>query len=77
MKKYQKEIELNEMPISLSEFLGSYNKNMPASFPRATVALLKKFQAAHPTLFKRGDTWSLVEHRKKVMDWLPRNSQVS
>lgn len=70
-------MKVSEMPISLSEFLGSYNKNMPESFPRATASLLKKFQAAHPLLFKRGDFWSLDLHRKKFMDWLPRNSELS
>ena len=75
MKKYGDEMKVNETPISMSEFLGSYNKNMPEGFPRATTSLLKKFQAAHPTLFKRGDMWSLDQHRKKLMDWLPRNSE--
>ena len=73
MKKFQDAMRLNEMPISLSEFLGSYNKNMPEGFPRATVSLLKKFQEAHPVLFKHGDSWSLDQHRKKLMDWLPRH----
>ena len=77
MKKYGDEMKVNEMPITLSEFLGSFNRNMPPSFPRATTSLLKKFQTEHPTLFKRGDTWSLDQHRKKVMDWLPRNSEIS
>lgn len=77
MKKYREEIRLNEMSISLSEFLGLYNKNMPANFPRATVALLKKFQQAHPMLFAQNDMWSLDRHRKKLIDWLPRNSDIA
>jgi len=68
---------LNEMPLSLLEFLGSYNKNMPASFPRATAALLEEFQEEHPTLFKRNNMWSLDQHRKKVLDWLPRKRDIS
>ena len=62
------------MQISLLDFLASYNKNMPASFPRASVALLEKFKESHIALFTHGETWSLDIHRKKVMDWLPRNA---
>lgn len=59
--------------ISESEFLESYNKNMPSVFPRVTAELMKKFRLEHPALFTHGDLWSLDQHRKKVMDWLPRN----
>ena len=62
------------MRISLADFLKSYNQNMPASFPRVSVAMLKKFKDEHPLLFKHGDSWSLDEHRKKIIDWLPLNS---
>ncbi len=74
MKKYGKELSESQLQIPLSDFLASYNKNMPEGFPRASTALLKKFQAAHAMLFKNGDLWSLEQHRKKLMDWLPRNS---
>ncbi|MDO8572637.1 MAG: hypothetical protein Q7S11_02580 [bacterium] len=50
---------------------------MPEGFPRASTALLKKFQSAHAMLFKNGDLWSLEQHRKKLMDWLPRNSDTA
>lgn len=60
--------------ITVSEFLESYNKNMPAGWPRATAALLQKFRDEHEALFTHGDQWSLDQHRKKLMDWLPRNS---
>lgn len=73
MKKYEKELLESQSQISLSDFLASYNKNMPEGFPRASVPLLKKFQAAHSMLFKNGNLWSLEQHRKKFMDWLPRN----
>lgn len=73
MKKHEKGPSLNEIQITLVDFLASYNQNMPASFPRASVALLKKFQETHSMLFKHGETWSLDQHRKKVMDWLPQN----
>jgi hypothetical protein len=69
-------VDTSLLQITLSEFLELYNKNMPAHFPRASVALLKKFKEGHETLFKHGDLWSLDSHRKKLMDWLPRNSAV-
>jgi len=77
MKKYGEEMRIGEMQISLLDFLESYNKNMPKSFPTATVALLKKFKDAQPALFKNGDMWSLNQHRKKLIDWLPRNNNIS
>ena len=69
--------KVSEMQISLSDFLKSYNANMPPAFPSATVALLERFREAHQMLFKHGDLWSLDLHRKKVFDWLPRNSAPS
>ena len=45
----------------------------PAAFPHTSVALLKKFKALHPLFFKHGNLWSLDEHRKKIMDWLPQH----
>lgn len=73
MRKFPKEPNLSEMQISLGDFLKSYNQNMPESFPRASAALLKKFKDSHPLLFKHGNLWSLDEHRKKIMDWIPLN----
>ncbi len=69
-KREKEAIALNETPISLVAFLESYNQNIPAAFPHASAAILKKFQIIHPLLFKRGDMWSITLHRKKVMDWL-------
>ena len=77
MKKYSEEAQISEMQVSLADFLKSYNKNMPESFPRATTALLRKFKAANESLFKNGDMWSLDLHRKKIIDWLPMNSKLS
>jgi hypothetical protein len=76
-REQKEEMELNEMPISLSAFLESYNKNIPESFPCASAATLKEFQTAHPALFKNGDTWSIALHRKRVMDWLSGYRAVS
>jgi hypothetical protein len=72
MKKPQ-EIKLNEIALSLAEFLQSFNQNMPASFPQVSAEQLTEFKKEHESLFKKGGTWSLDQHRKKVMDWLPRN----
>lgn len=77
MKKSEKALPVSEMQIPLLDFLKSYNENMPEGFPLASVALLKKFRDAHSMLFRHGDLWSLEQHRKKLIDWLPRNSEVS
>lgn len=73
MKNNKPEIKEHEMQISISDFLKSYNQNIPTTFPRATLPLLNKFRDAHAVLFKHGDSWSLDQHRKKLFDWLPRN----
>ena len=70
MKGKNLEFEISLLPLSLDAFLESYNKNIPASFPRVSVAMLNEFQIRHPVLFKHGSTWSVAQHRKKVMDWL-------
>lgn len=71
--KQPKELKESQMQISLSAFLKSYNQNMPEGFPRASVALLKKFRQGHSILFKHGNLWSLEYHRKRLIDWLPQN----
>lgn len=77
MKRDGDRIKESEMRISITDFLASFNKNMPKGFPLVTPALLKKFQDAHPMLFKDGNvTWSLDQHRKKLIDWLPRNLEI-
>mgnify|MGYP001063702276 CR=1 FL=1 len=57
---------------SLTDFLDSYNKNLPLAFPSATQAALLKFKEVYPSLFKGNLSWSLDKHRKKFMDWLPQ-----
>jgi hypothetical protein len=74
MKKNSQEIKLNEIPLSLSEFLESFNHNMPSNFPQVSEEQLLKFKEEHEVLFRKVKTWSLDLHRKKVMDWLPRNA---
>ena len=65
------ELELNQTMTSLAVFMEAYNKHIPVGFPQASVKTLKKFQVTHPILFKNGDEWSVIKHRKKLMDWLP------
>ena len=65
--------ERGERKLSLPDFLTSYNKDLPSSFPRATQPFLKEFKKAYPGLFKDDNTWSLDQHRKKFMDWLPQH----
>lgn len=77
VKKYEKEIKSHEIQIPISEFLASFNKNMPAGFPKVSEAQLKKFKEQHLAFFKNGDFWSLDKHRKKIIDWLPRNGNMN
>ena len=72
MKNSQK-IKLNEISLSLPQFLESFNQNMPPNFPQVSEEQLLKFKKEHESLFKKSNTWSLDQYRKKVMDWLPRN----
>jgi hypothetical protein len=74
MKKYGEELKISEMRTSLADFLKSYNKNIPQGFPKASAALLKEYKNTHPLFFKHDDLWSLDEHRKKIIDWLPPHS---
>ena len=76
MKNIQ-DIKLNEIQLSLSEFLESFNQNMPSNFPQVSEEQLIKFKKEHESLFKKSNTWSLDQYRKKVMDWLPRNSDIA
>ena len=71
VKSYKEEAAASQTQISLADFLEFYNKNIPATFGQATTELLQTFRREHPSLFKHGDMWSLDEHRKKIMDWIP------
>jgi len=66
------EKERSERKRSIDDFLTSYNKNLPAEFPRATPYFLSKFKEIYPALFSGSSSWSLDRHRKKFMDWLPQ-----
>ncbi len=61
----------SETSLSIEEFLACYNDDLPDQFPRATKPLLEEFRRDHASLFVRTDAWSLDQHRKKIMDWLP------
>ncbi len=73
MKVSPKKPHISETQTTLAEFLKFYNKNIPEGFPHASESLLKKFKEEHASFFKHGEMWSLDEHRKKIMDWLPLN----
>lgn len=77
MKGRREEFELSQIRTTLPVFLESYNRTLPAGFPRASAALLRKFQTAHPALFKHGDQWSVALHRKRIIDWLSSNRQIA
>ncbi|MBI4123191.1 MAG: hypothetical protein HY458_02430 [Parcubacteria group bacterium] len=70
MRRRREEVDHSVDQIPLAKFLELYNKNIPVSFPRASITMLKKFQSAYPALFKHGNMWSLAQHRKRVIDWL-------
>lgn len=76
MKGKREEFELSQVRTNLAMFLEAYNQNIPAGFPRASVAMLEKFRGAHPALFKHGNQWSVALHRKRVIDWLSGNRNI-
>jgi hypothetical protein len=61
----------SEKQLSLSEFLKTYNEGLPVEFPRVSPALLREFRKTHLGLFKNSNLWTLDQHRKTVMNWLP------
>jgi hypothetical protein len=70
MKAPDLDKERSERKLTLADFLKTYNAGLPAGFPRASSALLREYQKRYASQFK-GDLWSLDQHRKKFMDWLP------
>ena len=64
--------EFNEAFTTIAAFLEYYNKNIPSSYPRATLEALFAFRDHYKGLFEAGpDKWSIDKHRKRLMDWLP------
>ncbi len=72
-KRIDEDKERSERKLTKSEFLTTYNKDLPKEFPRATHALLSAFRQSHPGVFHEDDVWTLDQHRKKLMDWLPQH----
>lgn len=75
--KNREQQEFNERATPISVFLEYYNKNIPESYPRATIKALERFQAAYPSLFQNTEEWSIDKHRKRLMDWLPSYKEAS
>ena len=65
--------ERSEKKLSPNDFIAFYNKNLPSKFPRASQPFLREFKKTYPKLFKEDNAWSLDQHRKKFMDWLPQH----
>ncbi len=63
--------ERSEKKHPLGDFLKLYNAGLPPQFPRASAALLEQFKSVYPSQFRADGLWSLDQHRKKLMDWLP------
>ncbi len=70
MKKKSRELLENELFTDSKTFLDSYNKKAPANFLQATEKNLDDFKRTHRALFKNSEKWSILKHRKKLMDWL-------
>lgn len=73
MKKVPGQVMLNEVMLTMPEFLETYNKHMPKGYPHVSLEILQKFKDEHLSLFKNGGLWSLDQHRKRMIDWLPQN----
>ncbi|MSR87970.1 MAG: hypothetical protein EXS69_02290 [Candidatus Zambryskibacteria bacterium] len=73
MKKDPNFIPLNELPLTIHEFLKSYNDNMPRNHPQVSLTQLQKFKEQHTSMFKSDGAWSLDQHRKRLIEWLPQN----
>ena len=61
------------MSMTEREFMDNFNQNMPAGYPHVTSAILARFKANHLPLFKGSGAWSLDQHRKRMIEWLPQN----
>lgn len=67
------EREKSDKHLSTEDFVTFYNESLPKAFPRASLPLLLEFKKTYPALFKHQQHWTLGQHRKKVMDWLPQH----
>ena len=69
------EKEQSEKELSIENFLVAYNTDLPETFPHVSLQHLIEFKETYPSLFKNQRYWTLGQHRKKVMDWLPQHIQ--
>lgn len=69
-EKKNNEQDVNFVGATTDDFVKYYNENIPKSYPRATMKILRKFQSLYPSLFKENGEWTINKHRKKLMDWL-------
>jgi hypothetical protein len=76
MKSPDLDRERSEASRSLADFQTLYNENLPATFPRASKALLEEYRDSHMEAFKVAGVWSLDVHRKRVMDWLRTHAPI-
>jgi len=65
-----------DVQLSLMDFIRSYNENMPSGYALASEEQLLQFKSDHVSLFKNGDMWSIDQHRKRIIDWLPQANRV-
>lgn len=77
MKTSNFRIQRSGEEVNLADFVKFYNEDLPSGYPHASVKFLLEFKDSHPKLFKDSNMWSLVKHRKQLMDWLPRYIRLS
>ena len=73
MKKDPNFVPTHERPLTIYQFQKSYNENMPMEHPQVSISQLQKFKAEHQSMFKEDGFWSLDQHRKRLIEWLPQN----
>ena len=61
----------SELRVTRAEFISAYNDKLPTGFPRVSKEVLEVYRGRYPGQFKEDGLWSLDQHRKRVMDWLP------
>ncbi len=65
-----------DVQLSLKDFVQSFNENMPSGYALVSEEQLLQFKSDHASLFKNGDMWSIDQHRKRIVDWLPQANRV-
>ena len=57
-----------------NEFIENYNLLFNVPNNKANKNVCEQYRKEHPNEFK-GDGWSIVKHRKKLMDWFSKQSR--